>query len=283
MGQVYLNGRFMPMEEARISPMDRGFLFGEGIYEVIPCHQSKLVGFSAHLARLKNGLTELEIEVTLTDQEWRDIALTLAKGHSSDYLGIYLHVSRGADNRRSHGYPDNLTPTIFAFAFDIAPPNSDGKHPGFKVVTELDKRWRRCHIKSTALLGNVMHFRQAQRQQLNEVILYNDRQELTEASSSNVFVIIDSLVVTPPLDSQLLPGVTRQLLLRILQEHSDIRVEERVVRLDELCLADEVWLTSSTKELTPVIEIDGNAVGNGRPGPLWRQAQRLFNQYKYDY
>lgn len=279
---VYLNGHFIPMQDARISPMDRGFLFGEGIYEVIPCHQGKLVGFAAHLARMKNGLAALEIEMPLSDQGWRDIALKLAADASQDYLGIYLHVSRGADSKRMHGYPPSLTPTVFAFTFEIAPPVTNGKHSGFKVVTELDRRWRHCHIKSTALLGNVLHYRQAQRQQLNEVILYNERQEITEAASSNVFVVIQQKVVTPPLDNQLLPGITRQLLLHILRNHSDMAVQERVVHLHELRTADEVWLTSSTKEVTPVVEMDGRAVGTGKPGPVWLQAQTLFNRFKYE-
>jgi len=284
MSVVYLNGQFMPAEDAKISPMDRGFLFGDGIYEVIPSYAGLCVGFSAHIQRLQQGLAALEIRCTFTAQDWKALVQQLIQQNGAGNLGIYLHVSRGTDSKRAHAYPQDISPTIFAYCFDIAAePQADiDKAPRYKVMTATDLRWQRCHIKSTALLGNVMHHQQAAALGLNECILFDQQGFLTEGSSTNVFIVKKGVVITPPLSSQILPGITRQLLLSILRQHSTIRVEERPVSKNEVLCADEVWLTSSSKEVAAVIEVDGKAVGNGQPGVVWLQAQHLFSLYKYD-
>jgi len=285
MSVVYLNGQFMPASEAKISPMDRGFLFGDGIYEVIPSYDGRCVGFTSHIKRLQQGLTALEIDCGLTEQDWQELVQQLIRQNGAGNLGVYLHVSRGTDTKRAHAYPKGIQPTIFAYCFDIASePQADlATAVRYKVITAPDLRWQRCHIKSTALLGNVMHHQQAAALGLNECILFDEHDFLTEGSSTNVFIVKDSVVITPPLSHKILPGITRQLLLSILRQHSTLKVEERPVSKNEVQAADEVWLTSSSKEVAAVIEVDGQAIGNAKPGTVWLQAQQLFGQYKYNY
>ena len=160
MSIAFLDGHYLPLEEARISPMDRGFLFGDGIYEVVPSYAGKMVGFAPHIARMQNGLDAIGIKLDWSEQHWADLCKRLIDENGAGNLGLYLHVSRGADNKRFHGFPEAVTPTVFAFAFDIAPaPVADiALARPYKVSSTQDLRWDRCHIKSTALLGNVLHF-----------------------------------------------------------------------------------------------------------------------------
>lgn len=285
MSIVYLNGDYLPMSEARISPMDRGFLFGDGIYEVVPSYAGKLVGFGPHMQRMQQGLDAIEIKLRVDETQWRGIAEELMTRNGRGNLGIYFHVSRGADMRRNHAYPENIAPTVYGFAFEIPPAPVADKAAAdcYRVSTAEDLRWRRCNIKSTALLGNVMHYQHGHSRGHGETILYNEAGELTEAAACNVFVVKDGAVATPELDHQKLPGITRLMLLDILRQHSDIPVQERVVTMAEVYAADEVWLTSSSKEVAPVIAIDGKPVGNGAVGDVWLAAETLFAQHRYDY
>lgn len=285
MSTVFLNGVYMPMSEARISPMDRGFLFGDGIYEVVPSYSGRLVGFAPHLRRMQDGLDALEIRMAVDHDAWRSIAEELIERNGGGNLGIYFHVSRGADIQRHHAYPENIEPTLFAFAFEIPPAPVPDKSAAacYRVSTAEDLRWKRCNIKSTALLGNVMHYQYGHSRGHNETILYNQEGELTEAAACNVFVVRHGIVATPLLDHQKLPGITRMMLLEILRRDGTIPVEERVVTLDELGSADEVWLTSSSKEIAPVVEIDGRPVGDGGIGDVWLAAQTLYSAHKFDF
>lgn len=285
MSIVYLNGEYMPMEEARISPMDRGFLFGDGIYEVVPSYEGKLVGFAPHMNRMQEGINAIEIQLTVDHEQWREIASELSERNGGGNLGIYFHISRGAENQRYHAYPTNVKPTLYAFCFEIAPPPEPDKAATqrYTVATTEDLRWKRCNIKSTALLGNVMHYQHGHTTGNNETILYNHEKELTEAAACNVYVIKNGVVATPNLDHQKLPGITRLMLLEILRRDGSIPIEERTVHFDELADADEVWLTSSSKEIAPVVEVDGNPVGNGEVGDVWLAAQTLFSSHRYDF
>ena len=285
MGTVYLNGEYLGADEAKISPMDRGFLFGDGIYEVIPSYQGKMLGFGAHIERMNNGLNELEIKLDYSADTWRKICNDLCEKNQGDNLGIYLHVSRGADTKRAHGYPTNITPTVFAFASEIpAEPKGDiDNATTYTVSLEQDRRWQRCHIKSTALLGNVIHYQHGAAAGNKETILFNRLEESTEASSSNVFIVKDGVISTPPLDNQILPGITRWLILNILHSYSDFKVQESIISKDELLDADEVWITSATKEVGPVVKVNGKLVGDGKPGAVWQQVQSLFTKHKFDY
>ncbi|MEM8659573.1 MAG: aminotransferase class IV [Pseudomonadota bacterium] len=285
MSTVYLNGDYLPMSQAHISPMDRGFLFGDGIYEVVPSYDGRLVGFSPHMRRMQDGLDAIEIKLTVVEENWRHIAKELSNRNGGGSLGIYFHVSRGTDSVRHHAYPENITPTIYAFSFDIPPePNPDkATATRYTVVSTEDLRWSRCNIKSTALLGNVMHYQQGHSRGHKETILYNHDRELTEAAACNVFIVKDGVVKTPPLDHQKLPGITRLMVLEILRRDGSIPVEEVTVTMDEVMAADEVWLTSSSKEIAPVVEIDGKAVGDGDIGDVWLAAQTLYSEHKFDF
>ncbi|PHS73076.1 MAG: D-alanine aminotransferase [Porticoccus sp.] len=285
MSIVYLDGAYLPMAEARISPMDRGFLFGDGIYEVLPSYDGKIVGFSLHMQRMLNGLRSIDITLDWSPHQWRAVCNTLIDKNGGGNLGLYLHVSRGADVRRFHAYPENITPTIFAFTYAIpAEPVADkNRVKPYRVVTDRDLRWDRCHIKSTALLGNVMHFQQGFQQGADEILLFNERGELTEASACNAYIVKNGEVITPALDSQKLPGVTRHILLELLRKDGSIAVQERPVLMEEVLNADEIWLTSSSKEVVPVIEVDGKCVGSGEVGDVWLAAQRIYTAGKFNY
>lgn len=285
MSIVYLNGEYMPMAEARISPMDRGFLFGDGIYEVVPSYNEKLVGFAPHMERMQNGLDAIEIKYQIDQTEWRRISHELISRNEGDNLGLYFHISRGADTQRTHAYPADITPTVYAFAFEIAPAPQPDKNLAkpYKVSLTEDLRWKRCNIKSTALLGNVMHYQHGHVAGHNETILYNAEGELTEAAACNVYIVKNGTVITPLLDYQILPGITRLLILEILRKDGNIPIEERVVTVEELKDADEVWISSSSKEIAPVTEVDGQIVGDGNVGDVWLAAQTLFSAHKYNY
>jgi len=285
MSIVYLNEQYMPMEDAKISPMDRGFLFGDGIYEVIPSYNGQLVGFGPHIDRMNDGLEMIGVDFKWTHDQWREVCQQLIEQNGGGNLGLYLHVSRGTDSKRFHAYPEGVKPTVYAFAFEIPPANVPDKAQvkGYRVATTEDLRWQRCNIKSTALLGNVMHFQHGHGQGYNETILFNADNNMTEGSACNAYIVKNGVVITPPLDHQLLPGITRLMLLDILRKHSDIKVEERNISMDEVFDADEVWLTSSSKEIAPVVEIDGKPVADGKIGDVWLAAQTLYTQHKYDY
>ena len=279
MSIVYLNGTYLPMEQAKISPMDRGFLFGDGIYEVIPSYGGRLVGFNPHMQRMQDGLDAIEIQLRIDRGAWREIAANLIERNGGGNLGIYFHVSRGADSRRDHAYPEGIAPTVYAFAFAIPPAPVADKAAAtrYTVSTAEDLRWKRCNIKSTALLGNVMHY------QHGHARGHNREGEITEAAACNVYVVNDGVVATPPLDHQKLPGITRLMLLEILRRDGRIPVQERIVTLAELHAADEVWLSSSSKDIVPVVAIDGRSVGDGEVGDVWLAAQTLYCAHKFDF
>jgi len=285
MTTAYLNGEYLPLEEARISPMDRGFLFGDGIYEVIPSYDGKMVGFGPHIERMQDGLDTIEIKLGWTEDQWRELCTSLIEKNGKGNLGVYLHVTRGTDTKRHHAYPEDIEPTVFAYAFEIpAPPIPDREqiHP-YTCATGQDMRWDRCNIKSVSLLGNVMHFQQGHSKGDAEILLFNDNDELTECGACNAYIVKDGVVATPPLDNQILPGITRQLLLGVLRADGNIPVEERVITRNEVLDADEIWISSSSKEVVPVVKLDGKPVGDGEPGPVWEKAAKLYSAGKYDF
>ena len=283
MSIAYLNGSFMPIEEAKISPLDRGFLFGDGIYEVIPSYHGKTVGFDQHISRMIDGLAALEIQHKWNHAQWRELCATICEKNGNTNLGIYLHVTRGADNKRNHAYPEGITPTVFAFTFEIPEPpapNRDTIKP-YTCSTAPDLRWDRCNIKSISLLGNVMHYQQGHVKGDGEILLYNDKNELTECGACNAFIVKNGVIATPPLDAQILPGITRALALKVIREDGSIALEERVITMDEVRNADEVWISSSSKELMPVVKLDGNPVGDGNVGAVWEAAAKLYQAGKF--
>ncbi|MDA8866585.1 D-amino acid aminotransferase [Porticoccaceae bacterium] len=285
MNIAYLNGKYLPIEQAKISPLDRGFLFGDGVYEVVPSYSGKLVGFKPHLQRMNQGLEAIGIKTGWPEKQWLDLCLKLIQDNGAGNIGIYIQISRGTYESRAHRFPEVVTPTIFAFCFEIAsPPVADkSRVKTYTVSTARDIRWDRRDIKSTSLLGNVLHYQQGVEQGNQETLLYNDRNELTEASSCNAFIVKNGTVITPPLDHQKLPGITRQILLDILLKDGQIPVEERAVSMQDVAEADEVWITSSSREIAPVVAIDSVPVGNGQVGDVWLAAQTLFCANRFNY
>ena len=283
MSMGYLNGKFAPLAELQISPMDRGFLFGDGVYEVIPCYGGKMVAMSYHLARLHQSMDGISLSSPHDDDALTSLLEEVVAHNGGGDLGIYLQLTRGVVEKRQHAFPEHSNPTVFAYAFAISPP-SDGRPETascFKTVTRSDQRWGRCHIKSTALLGNVLHMMEAVEEDAEEVLLFNERDELTEAAACNVFIVSQDTILTPDLDHQKLPGVTRRQCLELIEAYTDWPVEVRPVTRSEVMSAQEVWLSSSTKELAPVVSIDGTPVGDGLPGARWSTAQQLFEQHRF--
>ncbi|PHS16811.1 MAG: D-alanine aminotransferase [Kangiella sp.] len=281
MSIIYLNGEFMPIENAKISPLDRGFLFGDGIYEFIPFFHGRPVGFDLHIQRMLDGLAKIQIKVG--DIDWRNILDQIISKNEGDELAVYIQVSRGADINRAHRFPTNIKPTIFIMTQPLAketnPDASTAKT--YSIVTSLDKRWKHCDVKSTSLLGNILHFQHGYESKVDETLLFNSEGYLTECSACNVFVIKGNKIITPILDKQILPGVTRRIVINAVNSSDKYSIEERNVNLEEARLADEIWITSSSKQIAPVIELDGNAVGNGKVGAVWEECSKLFDKIKY--
>jgi D-alanine transaminase len=263
--------------------MDRGFLFGDGVYEVIPCYDGNMVALQYHLERLHQSLEGIALSQPQSDAQLTGILSEVVARNGAGNLGIYLQITRGVVAKREHAFPEHPLPTIFAYAFDISPPSDGSPETAscFRAVTRRDQRWGRCHIKSTALLGNVLHMMEAVEEDAEEVLLFNDQDELTEAAACNVFVVCGDKILTPELDHQKLPGVTRRQCLELLETHTDWSIEIRPVSRDEVLSASEIWLSSSTKELAPVVSVDGKPVNEGRPGARWSAAQKLFQQHRF--
>ncbi len=285
MNIVYLNGSYLPIEEAKISPLDRGFLFGDGVYEVLPNYAGRTVGFRGHIDRMNNALSEIGIEFDGEHAYWSKVVKNLTEKNGGGNIGIYLHVSRGAEKTRSHAFPVNVTPTVFGLAFPIPNPIEPciESEKGFALHLSKDLRWKRCHIKSTALLGNVLHFQQGVESGRDETILYNSRGELTEGAMSNVFIVKGGVVSTPVQDNQILPGITRRLAIDILKNKADITVMERNISIEEVKNADEIWTTNSVDGIAPATSLDGRPVGDGKPGKVWEKAQQLYISHQFDY
>lgn len=284
---AYLNGDYLPIEEARISPLDRGFLFGDGIYEALPFYGGRPVALGLHLQRMANGMAEIGIENPLSNKEWHTVAEELVKRNGNDgNLGLYIQVTRGNEGRRFHGFPENTRPTVFCMTVPIpAHPESPDRNSiqGLKVASTEDLRWRRCHIKSTSLLGNVLSFQYGYAQGCDETIQYNALGELTEGSMNNVFIVKNGVVATPPLDNQLLPGISRHIIIESLRADGRIPVEERVVKMEEVRSADELWISNSANHIAPVVELDGQPVGDGKVGQVWELAKRIYEDNKFNF
>lgn len=280
---AFYNGEYKPLSEVTISPLDRGFLFGEGIYEVIPVLQSELVAPQLHLARLKTGLSALSITLHYSQEQLIDALNQVICRNSLVSGSVYLHVTRGASDMRNHAFPEESEATILIMIQSINESNASEALQPLKASLQRDTRWRNCHIKSTSLLGNVLHYQHAKEQDTHESILYNDDNIITEGSTSNVFVLKGNKLFTHPLDFQVLPGITRYILLGVAKQHSTLEVIEQPVTVDELLAADEVWISSSSKGLAPIVRIDEHNIGNGEVGAMAKQLSDLYVNHLVDY
>lgn len=275
---VYINGEFKAIADACISVLDRGFLFGDGVYEVIPAYGGNLLRLQSHLQRLQNSLDGIRLKNPMSAQAWGKMLQQLVQKNTGTDQSLYLQVTRGVADKRDHNFPDKVSPTVFAMSNRMAAVPRAVAEQGMEAVTLDDIRWRACNIKTTALLANTLLLQQATDKGAGESILIRDG-KATEGSSSNVFAVISGVIVTPPVGPLLLPGITRDLVLELARDH-DMPVQERDLAEAELRTASEIWMTSSMREIVPVLKLDGIDVGNGKAGPVWEQMIDIYQQYK---
>ena len=280
MATIYLNGKYLPADEAWISPLDRGFIFGDGIYEVIPVYNGHLFRIDEHLDRLDNSLASVAIKTPLSHHDWQDVLGELVNLNGGGNQSVYLQITRGVAPR-DHAFPGDISPTIFAMSTPLKPLAAEIHEHGVSAVSMEDIRWKYCHIKTIALLPNILLRQQALDAGAVEAILLRD-DEVTEGAASNLFIVRDGVIITPPKGPLLLPGITRDLVLELARQ-AGVPCRESSIHPDELKSADEIWLTSSTKEILPVTHLDGQVVGNGRPGVLWQRLISLYQDYKQYY
>lgn len=271
---VYLNGAMTPLSQATVSVLDRGFIFGDGIYEVIPMYQRTLFRTEQHLARLFRSLASIGIDNPHSAEEWRAlIAQVTAAAPDADQM-VYLQVTRGVA-KRAHAFPAQSTPTVFIMSNPIQLPSASARQHGVACVSMEDKRWLRCEIKSTSLLGNVLAAQNAVEHQASESIQFRDGM-LTEASASNVWIVKDGVVMGPPKDNLILEGIRYQLIEELCAASGIRFATARITRADVFA-ADEVMLSSASKEILAVRSIDDRLIGDGLPGPLY---QTLYAAYQ---
>jgi len=282
---VFLNGNFMPLADAHISPLDRGFIFGDGVYEVIPFYDGKALRLHEHLKRLQRSLDELEIDNPYAKNQWEANISALIEHNSSGGAGnnvaVYIQITRGV-SKRDFAPIKGLTQTVFMMANPLPTPKREVYERGISCVSLDDSRWLRCHIKSTALLGAVMLKHASNNEGADEALLFRDGY-LTESSASNIAAIKSGVILCPPLDNLILPGITYELMIE-LARHAGLPLEIRRVSRHEVRSADELWILSSTKEVVPITTLDEKPVGHGaqagKPGPLFCKMYELFQIYK---
>ncbi len=268
----------MPVEEATISVMDRGFLFGDGVYEVIPVFGNKLLRLDEHLSRLQKSLDRISLLNPYSNEEWAEMFLEMLSKNDGEDRAVYLQISRGVYPKRDLGIKAEYPATVFAMILQVVPPDIETVSAGISVITVDDFRWGACDIKSTSLVANVMLKQQAAAADVEDAILIKNSM-VSEGTASNVFIIKNDVLITPPTGQKLLPGITRDLVIEIAKNNT-ILVEEREVKGAELYTADEIWMTSSTREIAPVICLNGEAVGSGAAGYMWKRVVDLYQEYK---
>jgi len=274
---IYLNGDFLPIEQAKISVLDRGFIFGDGVYEVIPTYSRRPFRLNEHLARLQTSLNAISLANPHDDARWSELVAKIVAGNPWEDQNVYLQITRGVA-KRDHAFPRGLKPTVFLMASELVTPSAELMKTGAKAIVLPDFRWLRCDIKSTSLLGNCMLRTLAADAGCAEAILVREG-EMTEASASNVFIVKNGTVLAPPKSHLILPGITYDVVLEILRGNA-IAHEVRPVKEAELRSAEEIWVTSSSREVLPITTLDGKPVGTGKPGPLGAKVYALYQQFK---
>ena len=274
---IYLNGEFMPIENAMIPVLDRGFIFGDGVYEVIPVYSRSPFRLDEHLRRLQSSLDSIRLSNPYDAPRWREVIGRLVKINEPEDQSLYLQVTRGVA-KRDHAFPKQITPTIFMMSSPLVTPPAEQIRNGVAVITAVDNRWLRCDVKSTALLPNVLLRQLSVDAGCAETLLLRDGM-LTEGSATNAFVVSSGVLLAPPKSNLMLPGITYDVVLE-LAEANGIALEVRNISEAEVRDADEVWISSSSREVLPVTSLDGKAVGNGRPGPVFKRVYQLYQDYK---
>lgn len=275
---AYLNGKFLPLAEAHISPMDRGFLFGDGVYEVIPVYQGKAFRVAQHLQRFAYSMNAIFLSVPLRAQDWEQLISELIQLNGSGDQVIYLQCTRGAAPMRDQAIPVEIHPTVFAYSSPLLTKSFTELSAGVSAITVPDTRWQHCNIKAITLLPNILLRQQALMAGVQEAILIREGYAM-ESTAANLFVVRDGKIITPPLSNNILGGITRDLVLEIAekfqQTYSEMNISETMLHN-----ADEIWLTSASREITPVIQLDNKSVGNGRAGSVWKKMIGYYQEFK---
>jgi len=274
---IYLNGNFMPLEQAMVPVLDRGFMFGDGVYELVPVYSRVPFRLEEHLARLERSLEAVRIKNPHTRAEWGAIFAKLVAAQACEDQGVYLQITRGVA-KRDHAFPKGVEPTVFMMSNPLVNPPQELIAKGARAVTAVDNRWLRCDIKSISLIGNCLLRQLSADADAAETVLLRDGL-LTEASASNVFIAKHGALAAPAKSNLILPGVTYDVVVE-LARNDGIAVELRDVSEAELRGADEILVTSSSKEVLAIVDLDGKPVGAGKPGPLFQRVHRLYQDFK---
>lgn len=281
MSIVYLNGNYLPLSQACISPLDRGFMFGDGVYEIIGVYYGRLISSREHLLRLQESLKAIKLPLKISIKHWEDIFTELIKRNKSENKEkyIYLQITRGADEKRTHIFPKGrVRPTVFVMLADAHPPGYSELSKGFSAITRNDIRWSYCHVKSIALLANVLASQDAEIHKATETIfIHNDY--AIEGSNSNLFIVKDKVLMTPPKSKRLLGGITREVILKLAKK---LKIPGKVCNITKQALfdADEVWVSSAVRDIMPIVKIDNKLIGKGKVGLVWRQMQKAYQNLK---
>jgi D-alanine transaminase len=274
---VFLNGKLLPGEQATVSVLDRGFIFGDGVYELVPVYSRVPFRLEEHLARLERSLGEAKIRNPYSRAQWRSHIYQLIDAQPFEDQGVYFQVTRGVA-KRDHAFPKGAEPTVFMMSNPLVNPPQAQIEKGAAAVSAPDNRWLRCDIKSISLIGNVLLRQLSSEVGAAETILLRDGR-LTEASASNVFIVKRGVIQSPPKTNLILPGITYDVVVELAQANG-LALEFRDIADAELRAADEIWVTSSSKEILAIVELDGQRVGDGRPGPVFRRMHQLYQQFK---
>lgn len=274
---VYLNGKFLPIEQAFVPVLDRGFIFGDGIYEVIPVYSRHPFRLGEHLTRLQHSLDAIRLENPHSDEEWANLTRELIAQNDPEDQYVYLHVTRGVA-KRDHAFPKDVAPTVFMMSNPLITAPRELYESGVSAVSAVDNRWDRCDIKAISLLPNVLLRQLAIDADATETVMFRDG-ILTEGSASNIFATEKGVILAPPKDNHMLPGITYDLVLELAATNN---IPVHIGKFDQSRIrqADELWLTSSTKEVLAITTLDGKAIGDGKPGPLFRRMHALYQDYK---
>jgi len=277
MNMVFLNGKLLPADQAQVSVLDRGFIFGDGVYELVPVYSRVPFRLDEHLVRLERSLGETRIRNPYSRAEWRAHLYNLVDAQSFDDQGVYFQVTRGVA-KRDHAFPKSGEPTVFMMANPLVNPPAALVEKGASAVSAPDNRWLRCDIKSISLIGNVLLRQLSAEAGAAETILFRNG-KLTEASASNVFVVKNGVIFSPPKTNLILPGITYDVIVELARANN-LPLEFKDVSEAEVRGADEVWVSSSSKEVLAIVELDGKRIGDGRPGPVFRRMYQLYQEFK---
>ena len=280
MNIVYLNGKFIPQEQATVSITDRGFLFGDGVYESIPVYEGHIFSLKQHLDRLKRSLAAIKMTPPLSDEEWHRVLHQLLEKNNKKNTdqSFYIQITRGSHPERNHAIPKNIPPTVMALCLPPKNTPRDRLAAGLSAITLEDRRRKDCYVKAINLLPNILAYEEAHQAGSAEAILIRNGEAL-EGTSSNLFIVKDGVIQTPPLSHQILAGVTRGFILEWARQ-SNIPYQEKSIPEALLFSADEIWLTGSLKEIYPIVRLNNKPIGNGKVGPVWHQMKDLYEKFK---